>query len=272
MKIFDYHGSDILERYLELTENKDNDEEYLTERERIIAEYLEFARKIIKIDQQTTVDAIPPEVISSGNNGKAAKEDDKTEREIFNKAFLGHQAKRIVNIPEEVYERLDGYFSSYDHLENLTRQNISKVKLLKNGKRKGTSKELMREALSATGNASYYDRENPICVNYWKWKLVDLSNIETQVMIDFDETQKVYRWMKETKHPVLNRKSNLNIGYRLYQHLRARGVNCRKNNFKIIGGRDILIDYDKIWEVMVEKANIELKKMGYEPMIFLPTI
>ena len=276
MKIFDFQGNILLVQYLKLAKQeediKNNPDLYIF-KNRVISEYIEFAQKIIQIDQQSTADLTVPEIISSGSNSKSGtKEDDKTEREIFNKAFLSHQAKRPVNIPEEVYKRLDEYFSSFEHLEPLTRGNILKIKLLASGKRKGTSKELMRDALSATGNASYYDRENLICVNYWKWKLADLSSVEAQVMIDFDETQKAYHWMKKTKHPLLNRDSNLNIGYRLYQHLRARGIKCKKADFKIIGGRDILIDYDKIWQVMVEKANIELKKLGHEPMIFLPTI
>jgi hypothetical protein len=266
VEIFLYQGNNILEKYSKIIEKDD------MERESIILEYLDFARNVINIEQKSTADEISVDIISSGSNGKPGKEDDKTEKDNFHKAFLSHQAKRTINIPEGVFERLDDYFGSFDHLEHLIRDNIHKVKLLKNGKRKGTSKELMRDALSATGNASYYDRENIICTVYWKWKLKDLSHIEMQVMVDFDETQKVYRWMKDTKHPLLNRKSNLNVGYRLYQHLRARGIICNKKDFKIIGGRDILIDYDQIWDVMVEKANIELKKLGYEPMIFLPTV
>ena len=264
MEIFNYQGNEIIEQYIN---TKDG-----LEKERIVAEYLDFARNIIKIEQKIIADEISTEIVSSGGNGKPAKEDDKTERENFSKAFQSHQAKRAVNIPEDLLKRLDKYFSSWDHLEHLTRDKIEKVKLLKNGKRKGTNRGLMREALSYTGNATYYDRENSICFIYWKWKLKDYSNIETQIMIDFDMTQEAYRWMKKTNHPLMNRKSNLNIGYRLWQHLRARGDKCKKTEFKIVGGRDILIDYDKIWEVMVEMANIELKKAGYEPMIFLPTV
>jgi hypothetical protein len=267
-KEFQINGNLLVQDY-----NK-NISEY--EKTRILNEYLELLGTIIEINvvkkaEECRSDFQLPTFV--GNNAsKGPREDDKTERDNFHKSFLSLQNKRAANIPEDLLNKLDIHFGKFEHLQSITRKNIENVPLRENGVRKGTSKLLMQQALHDTGNSSFYDKINAICATYWKWKLPDLSNFEKQIMIDFDFTQEEYHDMKKNKHPLLNRKSNLNIQYRLFKHLQARGHQCRVADFKMIDGRDILIDYDQIWKIMVERANVRLETLGYEPILYIPTV
>ena len=185
------------------------------------------------------------------NSAKKAEEDEKITREIFRKALHEQFSCTSVNLPEKLFDDLDEYFGSFDHLRKYRRKRIEKIKLLENGRRKGTNRRLMQLALKNTGNQTYYSRINVICALYWKWKFPSLAEWEDIIMSDFNATQKVFREMKKT------RQSNLNIQYRLFKHLQARGFPCRKSDFKIISERKILLEYDRMWKYMVENSGVE---------------
>lgn len=245
----------------EIEENKDSStyeekakiliESYKTndEKKKIINEYLKLLRGYINID-----------IVKPRDNRaeteycvKAAKDED-ADRENFKRALMSCQGKRNVKIQEDIYVKLDKYFDSYDLI---TRQKAKEIPLKKNGKKDGTSKELMEKALKETGNPSYYDRINIICANYWGWKLPDYTSLEAKIMEEYDATQKIFRDLPK------ERTSNLNLQYRLYKHLELHkeelkelGYTLRKDDFKIIGTRTIFLEYDIIWKQMTQGAGL----------------
>lgn len=182
---------------------------------------------------------------------KSRNKEDNTDRDNFYKALMRYQSNS--EVPEDLLNKLDrDFFGRYPHLQDRIRTNAEKLPLLPNGTRKNTSRPLMLQALKETKNPLFYDRVNAICTVYWKWKTHDLSSLIPTILKDFDATQGVYNAKIKGKM----RKSNLNIQYRLFKHLQVRGHVCSIDDFKMIGGREILIQYDEMWKIMIEGAGI----------------
>lgn len=206
----------------------------------VLSDYIQISEIHVSEKRKTTKSSV-----------KKAEEDQKITREIFRKALHEQFSCSPVNLPDKLFEDLDDFFGSFSHLKKYRRKRIHKQKLLENGHRKGTNRKLMHLALKETGNQAFYNRINVICATYWKWEFPSLAEWEDLIMADFDATQKVFREMEKT------RQSNLNIQYRLFKHLQARGFPCKKTDFKIISERKILLEYDRMWKYMVENSGIE---------------
>src|SRR6516162_8655499 len=173
-------------------------------KKKVINEYLKFLNNYINID------IIKPKGNTRETEYCAKSKDEDADRENFKRALMAVQGKRNSKIPEDIYVKLDAYFDSY----NLTtRQKAKDIPTKKNGKKEGTSKELMEKALKDTGNPAYYDRVNIICANYWGWKLPDFTSLEATIMAEYDITQDKFRKLSK------ERTSNLNLQYRVYKHL-----------------------------------------------------
>jgi hypothetical protein len=168
--------------------------------------------------------------------------------ENFNKALLRFQGKQIHRPPVKLYEQLDAYFTRINKSKG-----VEMCKLpLEDGKRKGTSREMMFEALSETNNSAYYDDINLILHNYWGWDLPNIVHLEDRIMEDYIATQQVYNSITQK-----DRNASLNIQFRLYVHLKAVDYPCSKSDFKIQTSRDSLIFHNEIWKTMCEKTGVK---------------
>jgi len=127
-----------------------------------------------------------------------------------------------------------------------------KLPLTENGRKKGTSREMMFEALSDTNNSAFYDDINLILHLYWGWELPNISHLEERIMEDYINTQQVYNSILKK-----DRDASLNIQFRLYVHLKAVGYPCTKDDFKIQTSRDSLIFHNEVWKEMCEKTGIK---------------
>lgn len=230
-------------------------------REEITEHYLELLSSVIEVEIHLD-DAEEPNADKNvpTTTTKVRSRDDNSDLESFIKAFQRYRGQLLQNIPPALLETIDKEFDKWDHLQQYHRRNIDNLALKANGIRKGTSLRMMLQILKETNNPLYYDRVKPIAILYWKWQIPDIGEHEEQIIKDYKATQKVYKEKIKGKF----RKSNLNIQYRLLKHLQMRGVPIHPDDFKLICGRDIIIEYDKMWKIMVEES-------GIEDVIFIPT-
>ena len=182
------------------------------------------------------------------------------DRENFLKGYRRYEGKQPNRLPNDLEEQLDAYFISFGMPKC---EEIRKLPLTENGTRGDTTREMMFRALAATGNAAFYEDVNFICHLVWHWSLPDISHLEEQVLEDYELTQRVYESLPR------ERKSNLNIQYRLFKHLEMRGHSCTIDEFKTIKTRDILEYHDSVWQKMIQGVQQLYPKSGF---IFIPTI
>ncbi len=183
---------------------------------------------------------------------------DYEDRENFHKAMTKYQGKQPNKLPAHLYEKLDEYFISINYPIG---KEISAMQLNSDlgasiKTRGNSNRSLMLKALKDTGMSSHYEDINLLCQLYWGWILPDLSNLEETIMKDYDLSQEVFERHKG------DRKSCLNIQYRLWRHLSRRGHPCRPNNFKIIKTPEIIKYYERIWEIIC-------KELGWDPPLSL---
>lgn len=194
---------------------------------------------------------------SSGRNGY-------DDRDNFLKALRRYEGKQPNHLPENLPEVLDRHFTSFG-LPSI--EEIRKRPLIEKGPRQGTkegtSRDMMFKALYETNNVAYYEDINLIAHLTWGWSLPDISYLEEQIMDDYDKTQRIYEALPK------ERKSNLNIQYRLFKHLQMRKHNCYIDDFKIVKTRDILEYHDSIWRLMIEGACEAYPDDGF---VFIDTI
>jgi Poxvirus Late Transcription Factor VLTF3 like len=194
---------------------------------------------------------------STGRNGY-------DDRDNFLKALRRHEGKQPNHLPENLIDVLDRHFTSFG-LPAV--EEVRRLPLIERGPRQGTkegtSRDMMFRALYETNNVAYYEDINLICHLTWGWALPDISYLEDQIMDDYDKTQRIYESLPK------DRKSNLNIQYRLFKHLEMRRHRCYIDDFKIVKTRDILEYHDSIWRLMIEGAKQAHPEHGF---IFIETI
>jgi hypothetical protein len=169
--------------------------------------------------------------------------------ENFRKVLMRFQGKQPNRPPVKLYEQLDEYF------ERICKPKCIEIQALPitiEGKKKGTSRQMMFEALGETNNSAYYDDINLIMHNYWGWDLPDITELEEKIMEDYMTTQQVYNAI-----PNKDRNASLNIQFRLYVHLKAIGYPCTKEDFKIQTSRDSLEFHQEMWKIMCEKTGLK---------------
>lgn len=169
--------------------------------------------------------------------------------ENFRKVLMRFQGKQFNRPPNKLYEQLDEYFRK---IGKPIGEEIQKLALTPEGKKKGTSRQMMFEALGETNNSAYYDDINLIMHNYWGWELPDISELEDKIMEDYMATQQVYNAIAHK-----DRNASLNIQFRLYVHLKAIGYPCSKEDFKIQTSRDSLEFHQEMWRIMCEKTGLK---------------
>lgn len=165
------------------------------------------------------------------------------DRENFMKALKRFQGKQINKPPSELYIELEHYFITKGHPSS---DEYKGKPLTSDGKKDGTSRDLMYTALYDTGNSIYYEDINLILHNYWGWALIDLGHLEYRIMRDYDLTQRIYNDIPK------KRKSSLNSQFRLFKHLRRYQDEIkypiRARDFKIPTTRAIFEWHENIWQ------------------------
>lgn len=169
--------------------------------------------------------------------------------ENFEKALIRYQGRQQNKPPQKLYDQLDAY---YRKIQKSLGAEIRSRPSLSDGKKEGTSRQMMLDALCETNNSAYYDDVNLVMNVYWGWKLPDVSHLENQIMQDYYLTQQVYN-----SEPHQGRDASLNTQFRLYVHLLAVGHRCSRDDFKIQTSRDSLEFHQEMWKKMCDKTGVK---------------
>lgn len=192
---------------------------------------------------------------------------DYEDEENFKLAFLRYNGVGHIDskMKEAIFSDLNRYFSSYEYPigEDVSKGKVDeygmKHMITSDGKVIQTSIDMMIRALSHMKYSAYYDNVYLICHLYWGWILPSLGHLEETLISDYRKTQVVFRKIPK------ERKSSINLQYRLFKQLEMRGHKCKKSQFKMVKTEEILQGYDTIWKQMCEGAN--------DPEIkFIPTV
>ena len=169
--------------------------------------------------------------------------------ENFEKALTRYQGRQQNKPPQKLYDQLDAY---YRKIQKSLGVEIRARPSLSDGKKEGTSRQMMLDALCETNNSAYYDDVNLVMNVYWSWKLPDVAHLEAQIMQDYYLTQQVYN-----SEPHHGRDASLNTQFRLYVHLLAVGHRCCRDDFKIQTSRDSLEFHQEMWKKMCDKTGVK---------------
>jgi len=169
--------------------------------------------------------------------------------ENFEKALIRYQGRQQSKPPQKLYDQLDAY---YRKIQKSLCAEIRSRPSLSDGKKEGTSRQMMLDALCETNNTAYYDDVNLVMNVYWGWKLPDVSHLENQIMQDYYLTQQVYN-----SEPHQGRDASLNTQFRLYVHLLAVDHRCSREDFKIQTSRDSLEFHQEMWKKMCDKTGVK---------------
>ncbi|HSW76975.1 MAG TPA: hypothetical protein VLG50_08005 [Candidatus Saccharimonadales bacterium] len=166
----------------------------------------------------------------------------------FVKALLRYQGLQH-NPPTIIYQKLDTYFKQRG---KPTSNDIKSMPYNDKGKKGNTNKEMLCQALSHIGYASYYEDVNLIGHIYWDWKLPDLTNLKDTILRHYQMTQKSFY---KIPFDVRGRISSLGTQYRLWRHLQLVGHICDMDEFKIAENNDSLQNHHRLWRMMCEISN-----------------
>ena len=169
----------------------------------------------------------------------------------FIKVLEKFEGKNSTPIHESLYDELDEYMKSIDVKPGSYYKDLP---LDDEGKKKGTSKRLLWQALERLGYNQYYDEINRIAHVYWGYTLPDLSHYKDQLIEDYQNTQTVWKKIKGD----YDRSASLGTQYRLYKQLLAVGYpNCHREDFRIQEMIDSLRLHDHAWKRMCEETGVK---------------
>lgn len=152
------------------------------------------------------------------------------------------QGKQNKYIEPEVYKDLEKTFEIYGlvNKEGKTRQEkYAKV-----------TREYIKAFLHETEHKKYYEDVVMLHEYYTGIPPINLTDIESDLMADFDEVEKVYKELPDLQKKRLN---FLNNQYILYQFLKRRGVKCSEDDFSILKTVDKKLEHDEIYEQICRK-------------------
>jgi hypothetical protein len=169
----------------------------------------------------------------------------------FIKVLDKFEGKNSTPIDRNLYSELDEYMENIDMKKGEFYRNLP---LTEDGEKKGTSKEILWQALERLGYNQYYDESSYICHVYWGWSLPDLSLFRDKLIEDYQNTQTIWKKIKGE----YTRSASLGTQYRLYKQLLAVDYPyCKKSNFRIQEMVDSLRLHDHAWKRMCEEAGVK---------------
>lgn len=167
----------------------------------------------------------------------------------FKREYLQYIGEDKVHIGDDVYIELDNYMKNqgFPSAEEIRNRPLDAY-----GKRIGTSRALLDEALGEIGYPSLYKHVNSIGRKHWGWKLrEDLLDKMPIIVQDFLNTQKYFPSIDKGK-----RTSNMCSQHRLLQHFRSRDIDVPISDFKLPGD-EALEASEYMWKQMCQKANLK---------------
>ena len=168
----------------------------------------------------------------------------------FIKVLDKFEGKNEPHPPDSIYDELDRYFVS---MKMNSGEYYRNKKINDKGKKDGTSKKKLWDALENTGNNKYYDESNFIAHKYWGWKLPDITFYRERLISDYQETQNVWNKIKHN----YNRSASLGTQFRLYVHLKAINYECDREDFKIQDMVESLRIHNDAWKIMCDETGLE---------------
>ena len=167
----------------------------------------------------------------------------------FKREYLQFIGKAKVHIGDDVYEKLESYLRSQGFPPA---EEIRKRPLDAYGKRIGTSRAQLDEALGEIGYPSLYKHVNAIGKKHWGWKLrEDLLDKMPLIVQDFLDTQKFFPLIDKGK-----RTSNMCSQHRLLQQYRSRDIEVAITDFKLPGD-EALEASEYMWKQMCQRAGLK---------------
>jgi len=167
----------------------------------------------------------------------------------FIKVLDKFEGKNTCPIHPELYEELDGYMENLNMKPGAYYRNLP---INKNGKKDGTSKRILWQALESLGYNQYYEEASRICHIYWGWTLPDLSFYRDKLIEDYQNTQCVWNMIKGD----FKRSASLGTQYRLYVQLMAVGYECDREDFRIQEMVDSLRLHNQAWSRMCKETGV----------------
>ena len=147
----------------------------------------------------------------------------------------------------EISELLDDYFTKNGLPIGVTV--IETRSLNKRGQREGTSVDMMIKAMKSKC-IDCYNYVNFICRSYWGWELPCISHLYDIIISDYIKTQEVRCTLSIEER---GGKSNIPVRLRLCEHLKKRGCDCEREDFKLPNDIE---KYIRGWEIMCEKSGV----------------
>ena len=167
----------------------------------------------------------------------------------FSKVLDKFEGKNDIRLENNFFQKLDDYFSSKDMKNGIY---YKELPVNGEGKKEGTSKKLLFEALEYLNYSQYYDETNYITNVYWGWELPDISGIRDKIIKDYQNTQKIWNRIKYK----YKRSASLGTQYRLFVHLNSNGYECKKEDFKIQDMVESLRIHNNAWSIMCKECGI----------------
>lgn len=169
----------------------------------------------------------------------------------FVKILDKFEGKTNLILGPDFFNLLDDYFIGIGFSKG---EEIRKMEINEDGKKEGTSKKMLWNALEYLGYSQYYDETSYISNVYWGWELPDISKYRDQLIKDYQVTQNIWNGIKTD----YKRSASLGTQFRLYVQLMAVGYpKCDRNDFKIQENIESLRLHNECWKIMCEKANIK---------------
>jgi len=162
----------------------------------------------------------------------------------FRDCINQYQGKQNVTIPNIVYQNLEEQFLLHGLIDTS-----------KQGKDRffNITKQHVHMFLKETGHAKHYENYLLIYNKLTGKPLPDISDIEQQILDDFDKLTALYD--KKYKKQGIERKSFINTQYVLYQLLRRHKFSCKRDDFNILKTVDRKSFHDDICRDLFETLN-----------------
>lgn len=176
------------------------------------------------------------------------------DRDNFIKGMFAYEGLLTLNnkFVDGVMRKLDAHFAKLNMPIGEEIRQLAPVPNDRYERRPGTTKEMMKAALTASGITNY-DYINFLCHRYWGWKLPNLTDIRNKILITYDTTQlHLLAILKE--NPNL-RRTTFPRQYRLLKILQIHNYPCDAGDFRLVKN-DSLHGNEQLWYMVTQRAGL----------------